>query len=179
MAEKSVLPEVEQLARHIGDFIQYWGFKRIHGQIWTHLFISNEPIDAGELIKRLGVSKALISMSLSELAEYDVIQDCGKGPKNTIVYTANKDVTKVITNVLRRREKQMISQADAACRLVRELPQNDKTSMNLSEEQLAKLSELITNAQAGLTAILSFDEVDMSFWSTLANGSAGISNEDA
>ncbi len=168
MTQTSVLPEVEQLARSVGEFIQYWGFKRIHGQIWTHLYLSTEPIDAGELIKRLGVSKALISMSLAELANYDVISECGKGPKNTLIYTANKDITKVITNVLRRRERQMLSQVDAACRLVSDLNQQDKDSMQIDTQQVKKLTEIVSHAQMGLSAILSLSDVDMSFWSQLA-----------
>lgn len=164
-----VTPEMEQLSLQIGNFIQYWGFKKIHGQIWSHLYLSAEPLDAGELIRRLNVSKALISMSISELLEYDVILERGKGPRNTLVYVANPDVTSVILNVLRRREKQILAQVESAHRLVEFLSDQEKKDSGMSKERISRLGELIHQAQGGLAALLSLCMLDLNFWSKIKN----------
>src|SRR5258708_3849854 len=65
--------EIESLSNEIGKFIHHWGFKKIHGKIWTHLYLSETPLDAGTLMKRLDVSKALMSLSLRDLLKYKVI----------------------------------------------------------------------------------------------------------
>ena len=49
----SPYPELDELAEFVGEFIQYWGFKRIHGKIWAHLFLSEVPLDATTLVSSL------------------------------------------------------------------------------------------------------------------------------
>ena len=88
--------ELDALAEQVGEFIQYWGFKKVHGRIWTHLWLSDHPLDAGDLGKRLQISKALVSMSIADLLEYDVIQEVGRGEQGTTLYRSNPDQTQVI-----------------------------------------------------------------------------------
>ncbi|MGA3762246.1 ArsR family transcriptional regulator, partial [Bacillus velezensis] len=85
-------PELEDFAEQIGQFIEYWGFKRVHGRLWVHLMLSEAPLDASQLIRRLRVSKALVSMSLGDLLEYDVIEEAGKSARGTQLYRAREDV---------------------------------------------------------------------------------------
>src|ERR1700730_8342606 len=103
MSELEVLPpELEELAGEVGDFICYWGFKKIHGRLWTHIYLATLPVDAGQLMQRLKVSKALISLYLHDLLKYDVIIESGKSTRSTQTYVANPEVLDVILNVLRR-----------------------------------------------------------------------------
>ncbi|MFN8944090.1 MAG: GbsR/MarR family transcriptional regulator, partial [Pseudobdellovibrionaceae bacterium] len=95
---KEILPpELIELTDQIGLFIEYWGFKKIHGQIWSHIFLSKTPLDATTLVKRLGVSKALVSLAIKDLVQYDVIQVVGQGEKRTILFQSNPDLISVIT----------------------------------------------------------------------------------
>src|SRR5690606_9879511 len=96
-----VPPEFEDLASQIGEFIEYWGFKKIHGQIWTHIFLSQNPIDATTLVKRLHVSKALVSLAIKDLMKYEVIQVVGQGTRRKVLFQSNPDLTRVICSVLR------------------------------------------------------------------------------
>ena len=32
-----------------GDFIEYWGFKSIHGRVWAYLTISARPLSQTEI----------------------------------------------------------------------------------------------------------------------------------
>lgn len=114
MADKHlrVPPEMEDVASQIGEFIEYWGFKNVHGRIWTHLFLAETPLDASDIVERLCISKALVSMSISDLLEYEVIQFAGKSERSTVLYKANPNVTSVIVNVLRKRERRMLSRID-------------------------------------------------------------------
>jgi DNA-binding transcriptional regulator GbsR (MarR family) len=150
---KKVSPEFEELADNIGTFIEYWGFKRIHGKIWAHLFLSPEPLDAGELRTRLKVSKALISMSLSDLLKYDVVRELGKGPKNTLVYSANPDYARVIANVLRARERRILSRVQASFKAI-------PSDTALDSKRLKILGEMIQNASKILDAIILGGELE-------------------
>ena len=93
-------PELIQLAESIGKFIEYWGFKSIHGRVWALLYLSARPLSSIELSRYLKVSKTLMSFSISVLRKYRVIQDAGKGIKRTQYFEANPDISSVILNVL-------------------------------------------------------------------------------
>ena len=153
-------PELEDLADQIGQFIEYWGFKKVHGRIWTYLYLSRQPLDAAEIRQKMGVSKALVSMSLADLLEYEVIQELGKGSRGTQVYRANPDLSQVIFGVLRKRERKMISQIQAAHRLVSGLKPEDQQVLQLDPARLKALGEMIEGARSGLEALMAIGPID-------------------
>jgi hypothetical protein len=101
--KKQAAPEISELAEHVGNFTQHWGFKHIHGRIWLHLFVSAQPLDAGALIRRTGVSKALMSMSLKELLAEKWIRPTGRSAAKTQLFDVNEDFAPVLGGVLRAR----------------------------------------------------------------------------
>lgn len=153
-------PEVWDLAEQIGDFIQYWGFKKVHGRIWAHLYVSKVPLDALEIRQRLNISKALVSLTVRDLIHYSVIREAGRSDRGTILYEANVDVREAIFNVLRSREKKMLSRISAAYQLVQQLPPRDREQMSLCETKLEKLGELVQGASSALEAFLGSDKLD-------------------
>ncbi len=161
-------PELQDLAEQVGEFIEYWGFKRVHGRLWTHLYLSDHPMDAAEFIQRLGISKALVSMTLSDLLEYEVIQPAGKSERGTELFTANPDTTQVILNVLRHREKRMLSRIEAAYRLFKNLPARDKKSLDISNDRQESLGILIESAQSAIDGIVSLTGVELQAWRALS-----------
>ena len=96
------------LAHSIGEFIQYWGFRRIHGQVWTLIYLSKTPLHATEIVARLGVSKALVSLAINELLDYNLIILTSEPERKVKTYVANPELFKVIREVLRARELPML-----------------------------------------------------------------------
>ena len=163
MASETIPPELEDVANQVGGFIEYWGFKNVHGRIWTHLFLSRNPLDAGQIMERLSISKALTSISLSELLEHQVIEIAGKGDRGAVLYRANPDVCTVITNVLRSRERRMLCRVAGAARTLRDLPANDKIkTVPLDKERVQCLNNMIAQAEQCLDGLLAMTEVDFS-----------------
>jgi DNA-binding transcriptional regulator GbsR (MarR family) len=158
------LPELNDLAEQVGEFIAYWGFKKVHGRLWTHLFLSEHPLDAAEFIERLGISKALVSMTLSDLLQDQVILPAGKSPRGTDLFVANPDTSGVITNVLRTREKRMLSRIEAAFRLFKGLPAKDKKVWALSDSRQEELGTLIQGAQDAIEGFISLTSIDLKNW---------------
>lgn len=162
--DRQVPPELEDLAEKIGDFIQYWGFKKIHGRIWTHIFLAEEPLDAQTLICRLKVSKALMSFSLNDLLGYSVIEEAGKSARNTQLYRVNTDFISVILNVLRRREKRLLTTIEGSFRAFKDLPITEQKQLNVDPERVRCLGLLIKEAQSTLAGMLSLQAVDFKQW---------------
>ncbi len=158
------MPELEDLAEQIGEFIHYWGFKRVHGRIWTHLYLAKRPLDAADLVRQMKISKALVSISLRELLDYEVIEEVGKSPKGTQLYRTNPDILKVILSVLRQREKRIIARIQAAQISLERTSPSDRELHGMSEESLKMLGELISRASIGLESFIAFKQVDFSEW---------------
>lgn len=147
----SPLLDLEQL---VGQFMEYWGFKNIHGRIWTHLFTSKIPLDSAELMNRLGVSKGLMSLAVRDLLEYEVIKTDHVGKHGTVFFVANPDLFAVITNVLRIRESKMLSQTQKACEALRNLKEQDLEASSLDRERIEAVLELTDSAQSLLQTFL-------------------------
>ena len=171
MSELEVLPpELEELANEVGDFICYWGFKKIHGRLWTHIYLAKTPLDAGLLMQRLKVSKALISLSLNDLLKYDVILEHGKSARGTQVYVANPDVLDVILNVLRRRERKMLTKAETSHKMLLSLNLENLGRANLLPERVESMGRMIDQAQNALASILELATLDLKTWEEINEG---------
>lgn len=154
-SQPRVPPELMDLGDQIGDFIEYWGFKKIHGQIWTHIFLAAEPIDSTTLVKRLNVSKALISLAIKDLLKYDVIQVVGKGTRRKILFQSNPDLIKVIIQVLRMRERKMLSQIMSSYKNLKKMKTDDKGMLEVSYDKACELGNMIEAAEQSLDALIS------------------------
>lgn len=173
MSELEIMPpELEELACEVGDFICYWGFKRIHGRLWTHIYLAKTPLDAGQLMQRLKVSKALISLSLNDLLNYEVIKENGKSARGTQTYVSNPDVLDVILNVLRRREKKMLAQAETSFKSLSVLPQESLQRANLNHDRIVSLGRMIDQAQSALSGLLDLSTLDLKTWEDINEGKA-------
>ncbi len=149
-----VPPELEELTERIGTFIQYWGFKKIHGQIWTHIFLAKTPIAATTLVKRLGVSKALVSLAVGDLIEYNVIRVAGKGSRRKIFLESNSNMSEVICSVLKMRERQLLSQIMASHQKFQQLPVEEKKDLDVDQERATELGLMIEDAELALDSLI-------------------------
>lgn len=158
----SLPPEVSQLADLAGEFMSYWGFRSIHGRIWGHLYTSSQPLSSQALLKRLKVSKGLLSIALRELHSHQVIEPVGTGTHGSVLYRANPDLNAIITRVLRSREANLMDRAGGLISRLHSLPSHELAAAELSTERLEDLQRLFLGARGLLGLFLSqcalFDE---------------------
>jgi DNA-binding transcriptional regulator GbsR (MarR family) len=166
-------PELEELSNEVGDFICYWGFKKIHGRLWTHIYLANTALDAGSLMQRLRVSKALISLSINDLLRFDVIHESGKSPRGTQTYIANPDVLDVILNVLRRRESKMLDKAEISYKRLSTLESDELQQANCHSHRVEALGRMISQAQNALNSLLELATLDLSTWHEINESKSG------
>lgn len=148
---------VVQLADHVGDFIRYWGFRRIHGQIWTLLYLHSDPLGPTELAERLGVSKALISSALEELLEHELIEELAvPNNKKAKLFQACEDVIGVIQKVLKKRELKIVASAEKAAL---EMQRTLESKTPYDADRLAQVLAWTQMAKGYLTLISEFDDL--------------------
>lgn len=163
-------PELWEVADQIGEFIEYWGFKRVHGRIWAHIYLSKTPLDALEIRKRLHISKALVSLTVRDLLKYSVVRECGKSSRGTILYEANSDLREAIYHVLRSRERKLMSRISASHKMLNQLSQADQEALALDSQRIKNLGQLIDGAVYALDSFLSQDELNGSSLQGLVEG---------
>jgi DNA-binding transcriptional regulator GbsR (MarR family) len=146
--------EVSHLADLVGQFIQYWGFKKIHGEIWAHIWLAQNPIDATTLVKRLGVSKALVSLAIKDLLQYDVIRTSAEDDRRKILLLPNKDVQTVITNVLKKRESILLQKILEAQESLEHASPECLVKIDISLQQLEHMKLMTTMAQMALSGLI-------------------------
>lgn len=151
--------ETLNLADAVGEFIQYWGFKKIHGQIWLLAFVSKEPIDACMLCHDLKVTKGLISTSIKTLIEYNLISEVDIGDKRSKYYQANPDFTSVIVSVLTNRELKIIDKVKLHSDNL-----NSKVDNRVDDCKIKKLKALIKLGEVLIKGVIGFKVIDLTFW---------------
>lgn len=143
-------PALTDLSLKLGELVHNWGFKRIHGRIWTRLFLSSRPLDAADLIEQLDISKALVSISLRELLDLRAVEDCGRSARGTNLYRANGNLNEIYLSLLKNRERMMLEQTSAALSTLAGI---DAVELNESEISGEKLNQLASHLHRALGSL--------------------------
>lgn len=151
--------ETIKFADSVGSAMEYWGFRSIHGKIWTLIYLSNDPIDAGLIIDNLGVSKGLVSTAIKELLEYDLIVEENCGDNRSKFYSAKPHVMDVITGVLKKRESAMMSEVKSR---FSELRKN--AGPGVDPERIKNLQKIIKFGDFLLASVVKLQQIDLRPW---------------
>ena len=167
MTIKTKANQLNLLAEQIGNFIEYWGFKKIHGQIWTHIYLSPTPLSALELIERLKVSKALISLAMKDLIHYRLlVQTAESLDRKNKFYTASPNVFEAIRFVLETRELKMMNQVQTEFGLLKNFPAS-KDSDIVDEAKLKRLGLMIRGGDSALKNVMKLAAISPQFFLAL------------
>lgn len=98
-------------AQAVGNFIEFWGFKRIHGIIWFLLYLSPRPLSQQEIVSLTRFSKASVSIALRELEVWGVIRPLVIKKGRSRFYEAETNLGTMVRRVLKRRERWMLKEA--------------------------------------------------------------------
>jgi DNA-binding transcriptional regulator GbsR (MarR family) len=149
------------VADAVGALMELWGFRRQLGRVWAVLFLSDLPLAAPELCDRLQISTGLLSMSLAELREWGVVKGVTVPGDRKEHYAAETNVWKMVTRVLREREKRAVEAAlltfEAALREIRRAADDVDPAVKALARFKAKRMELLSDlcrAALGLLRLL-------------------------
>jgi len=96
----------------VGAYIEAWGFRAIHGRVWTLLALRSTPMPQAEIAETLGVSRSMVRLAVGELTHYGLVRAVGE--HRNAPYEACLDVWPTITDVLRSREWMLVERARVA-----------------------------------------------------------------
>jgi HTH-type transcriptional regulator, glycine betaine synthesis regulator len=146
--EQDLLHEV---ADGVGALMEFWGFKRVMGRVWTLLYLRGDELSAAELCDQLSISSGAASMALSELEHWAVVRRIRRQGDRREYFEAETDIWKMISRVLRERELQQIDRVlevfDRAREKLRAMATGSER--NRLEEMLERLGKLADLARVG------------------------------
>jgi DNA-binding transcriptional regulator GbsR (MarR family) len=153
----------------IGRLIEFWGFKRNMGRVWTVLYLSPDPLSAEDLRRALALSSGAVSMTLSELSRWGVVRKVWIQGERKDFYAAEVQLWRMISRVFNEREKsEVVAAIDAFERALVELDRIRRTSPDpaararaeLQHERISQLLELGRLGRRLIDALVSTAKVD-------------------
>jgi DNA-binding transcriptional regulator GbsR (MarR family) len=166
--KRALWPSELAVSDVIGRLIQFWGFKRNMGRVWSVLYLSPEPLTAEDLRILLKLSSGAVSMTLSELSRWGVVRKVWVQGERKDFFTAEVQLWRMISRVFNEREKTEIASAieafeEALVELAGPLRSADETTRVRAELQRERITHLLELARLGqrlLDALLSTAKLD-------------------
>jgi DNA-binding transcriptional regulator GbsR (MarR family) len=166
---RALWPTEAAVSDVIGRLIEFWGFKRNMGRVWTVLYLSPEPLSAEDLRQALQLSSGAVSMTLSELSRWGVVRRVWIQGERKDFYTAEVQLWRMISRVFNEREKSEVTAAiDVFEEALEKLDRMRRTSSDpevraraeLQHERISQLLELARLGRRLLDALVSTAKVD-------------------
>lgn len=138
----------------IGRLMEFWGFRRHMGRLWTILYLSPEPLTTAELSETLQLSSSAVSLSLGDLVRWGAVRKTWRPGERKDFYAAESSVWKLLRRVYERRELNLIREANDALRDAQEALESVRGSVGAAERRRVdfmrkRLSRLSALSRAG------------------------------
>ena len=161
--EQELLHEV---ADAVGALMEFWGFKRVMGRLWTLLYLQDDALTAAELCEQLAISTGAASMTLTELEHWGVVRRSRKAGDRREYFEAETDIWRMVSRVLRERELVQVERAldifeKARALLAQKVPPGEYARVEMVNERIGRLADLARLGRGLLTAIVSQGKVDL------------------
>lgn len=163
--ENDSLREVhDSMLDGLSQLADYFGFSKVMGQLYGTLILSPEPLSLDDLMERLDISKASVSMNMRTLEHVGMVRQVwtrGKAGRRKY-YEAETDFWKIITNLFSGREMRDVERAihvmeDNTTMLRRDMEQMSDDEQEMAQyyiERMADLETIFRFAQLMINTIL-------------------------
>ena len=133
----------------LGQLLDYFGFSKVMGQIYGALLLSDKPLCLDDLVERLDISKANVSMNMRSLENLGMVRQVWiKGTSGRRkFYEAETDFWQIITNIIKGREMRDVGRAldvmnDNVNLLNARMDKLDADDQQLASHYVARIEEL-------------------------------------
>lgn len=152
-----------QVADMVGRLMQFWGFKRPMGRLWTLLYLAPEPLTAADIAQSLHMSAGAVSMTLNELGKWGAVKKTWRPGERRDFYEAETSVWKLVRRVIGDRELTLVREfSDALGAADRALAASDLEPgvRSFKKERVERLLELSKLGENLLSALVAGQAVD-------------------
>ena len=166
----------------VGAMIEFWGFRKILGQLWAALYLAGRPMSAPELQRRLKASSGAVSLALGDLKKWGAISQTWRPGYRGILYVPETNFWKMVSRVVRERELNLVSSAAERLHACEEMLLRLSRSARGAEkrelieiagrvEKLHRLSVFALNVLRALVSLRAIEPATVLKFANLAVGS--------
>ena len=176
MSDDSAVETAElEAADAIGRLMQFWGFKRPMGRMWTLLYLSPDALGAAELAATLRMSAGAVSMTLGELVKWGAVRKTWRPGERRDFFEAETDIWKLVRRVLRERELLLVREVGdalekAAAALGNPRDPAARRRVAFKRERIDRVRQLTRIGEALINAFVAGETVDTAPIVALAGG---------
>ncbi|HXG10631.1 MAG TPA: MarR family transcriptional regulator [Gemmataceae bacterium] len=128
-----------------------WGISPTMAQIHGLLYITGAAMSMDEIMERLGISRGNVSMNLSKLVEWGLVQRVHKKGDRRDYYRSLSDVWEMFTIVAAQRKRREIDPILTTLRRCKEELSPEKLGAAAAEEPARQRFERVNNLLSFLT----------------------------
>lgn len=125
----------------LGQLADYFGFSKVMGQLYGTLLLSVEPLCLDDMMERLGISKASVSMNMRSLEHMGMVRQVwvrgGSGRRK--YYEAETDFWQIFSNVVSGREMRDVERALNVMEDNKALISSSLETMSTEDQELAEV----------------------------------------
>jgi len=101
-------PLEREFVLHFGEMGSRWGINRTVGQLYALLFLSATPLNADQMVEKLGFSRSNVSMGLKELQGWSLVRLKHLPGDRRDYFTTPDDLWEIVRTLVQERKKREI-----------------------------------------------------------------------
>jgi DNA-binding transcriptional regulator GbsR (MarR family) len=156
----------------LGQLSDYFGFSKVMGQLYGALLLYDGPMSLDDLMERLSISKASVSMNMRTLEHMGMVRQVwvrGRSGRRKY-YEAETDFVQIISNILSGREMRDVDRALSVMGenhtllsdSMSEMADEDRQVAELYLVRISQIRSIFRFAQLVITGVLArVSETDM------------------
>lgn len=133
----------QEFIYHFGEMGSKWGINRTVGQIYALLFLSEEPLNAEQIVERLSISRSNVSMSLKELQSWELVRIKHKTGDRRDYFTTPDDLWTIVRTLVEQRKRREIDPTLTKLRELQLQADSGPDPADYATQRIGELRELI------------------------------------
>ena len=168
-AEGELTP-VLRVCDAVGGLMEFWGFSRHMGRVWTLLYLAPKPLATPEIQLELSISAGAVSAVIRELLRWGVVRKLWVPGERKDYYEAETDLWKMVSRVFEEREKKLLDEtrttldraAEELATEARRRSGEGRTLATFQRDRVEELRRLCGAAEMMLRMLVQTQRVDAS-----------------
>ncbi len=139
-------PMIQTFVLHFGEMGSRWGINRTVGQIYALLYLSDEPLNADQIVESLGFSRSNVAMGIKELDAMNLIMLRHIPNDRKDYYATHEEIWDIVRNLVEARRKREIDPTLSMLRgVIMESPSSkEEKHAQVKMEEMHDLIDLFT-----------------------------------
>jgi DNA-binding transcriptional regulator GbsR (MarR family) len=138
----NLAPLTQSFVLHFGEMGSRWGINRTVGQIYALLFVADRPLNADEIVEKLGVSRSNVSMGLKELQAWRLVRLSHLPGDRRDYFAAPEDVWTIFQILAEERQRREVEPTLSLLRVAL-LESPDSAEERHAQQRMREMYELM------------------------------------